>query len=359
VRVLVEAGYDVTVCCFYESDIRMITAIEQAGARLELLEEKWSNGLWKLFKRLLKFFRQKQPCIVHVQYMAPGLIPVLAARAAGITTIFTTVHQPGRPYGLKALIFLRTAARLCTAFFCNSRAVEESWFGSSQVFDLERVGEKRKHFTIYNGVDVDRIERTVKNADKTSLKESLNIKDKKVVGVVGRLRKEKGHLILLESMKIIIKELPDTVLLVVGDGPDRGYLESMANGMGIDGCIKWLGQRDPDEVVELYSIMDVVAVPSLFEGFGLTAAEAMAAGLPVVGSRVDGLSEIIEHEVTGYLLPVGESNDLAGTVIQLLSNPEKSKEMGEKGRERVQELFSMQHFTHSTISAYQYFSVKK
>jgi len=147
--------------------------------------------------------------------------------------------------------------------------------------------------------------------------------------------------------------------LVVGDGPDRGNLEKMANELGIDGCVKWLGRRDPDEVVQLYSIMDVVAVPSLFEGFGLTAAEAMAAGLAVVGTRVDGLSEIIEHEVTGYLIPVGESHELARTVIQLLSNPEKSKGMGEKGRERVQELFSMQHFTHSTISAYQYFSIKK
>ena len=359
VRVLLSAGYQINVCCYYEYETSMVRQVEETGAKVISMGLRRADGMLTLFNELRKLFKKLSPDIVHVQYLAPGLIPIIAAKLARVRKIFATVHQPGRPYGWKPKLFIRIAAQLCDAFFCNSMSVEKSWFGNFQIFDLEKIDPKRKHFTTYNGVDIGRIERITKQTHKESLKESLNIKDKKVVGVVGRLRKEKGHLNLLESMKIIIKELPDTVLLVVGDGPDRGYLESMANGMGIDGCIKWLGQRDPDEVVELYSIMGVVAVPSLFEGFGLTAAEAMAAGLPVVGTRVDGLSEIIEHEVTGYLIPVGESHELARTVIQLLSNPKKSKEMGEKGRKRVQELFSMQHFTHSTISAYQYFSVKK
>lgn len=71
-------------------------------------------------------------------------------------------------------------------------------------------------------------------------------------------------------------------------------------------------------------------MPSLYEGFGLTAAEAMAAGLPVVGTRVDGLSEIIEDGVTGYILQVGDSQGLANVLIELISNAEKIKTMGEK-----------------------------
>lgn len=356
VQVLVDAGFVATVCCYYEYDLSMVAEAEKHGAEVKLMHlQRWS-GLLILVVKLWILFRRLKPDVVHVQYLAPGLIPILAAKLAGIKGIFATVHQPGRPYGWKPKLLVRIAAQLCDAFFCNSKSVEKSWFGDSQIFDRRKVDLERNHFTVYNGVDSRRIERIVKRTDKNSKKESLKIRDKKVVGVVGRLREEKGQSVLLKSMKIVIKELPDTVLLVVGDGPDRRNLESAANAMGINGCVRWLGQRDPDEVVELYSIMDVVAVPSLFEGFGLAAVEAMAAGVPVVSSKVDGLSEIIKHKETGYLIPVGDYHELAKAVIQVLSNSEKSKEMGNKGRERVQELFSMEHYINSVISAYQCFS---
>jgi glycosyltransferase involved in cell wall biosynthesis len=157
-------------------------------------------------------------------------------------------------------------------------------------------------------------------------------------------------------MKIIIKELPDTVLLVVGDGPDRGYLESMANGMGIDGCIKWLGQRDPDEVVELYSIMDVVAVPSFFEGFGFTAAEAMAAGRPVVASKVDGLMEVIRDGLNGLFVSPGDSQAVARAILELLLNPEKAASMGARGRQLVVNEFSLERFQSAILAAYAHYA---
>ena len=359
VRALRFGGYNVSVCCYYEHDDSVISQIESSGTNVILLDLRRSAGISPLFLHLKRLFEDLEPHIVHVQYIAPGLIPIIAAKIAGVRRIFATVHQPGRPYGWRPKFLIQVAAQLCDVFFCNSKAVEESWFGDSQIFDPEKMDPRRRHFTIFNGVDIDKIEKTVKGVDKENIKESLNVKNKKIIGVVGRLRKEKGQATLLESMKIVIKELPNTILLVVGDGPDRASLEDLAEKLGITDHVKWLGQRDPDKVVEVYSIMDVVAVPSVFEGFGFSAAEAMAAGLPVVGTRVDGLSEVIEHEVTGYLLPPGSSHDLARTLIQLLSNPEKSKQMGEKGRERVRELFSIQHFIHSIISAYQYFSIKK
>ena len=356
VRVLLSAGYEVTVCCYYEFNDSMVCRMERIGAKVILMKLKRSNGMLSLMIKLRELFNELQADIVHIQYIAPGLVPIIAARLSRIKTIFATVHQPGRTYGWKPKLLIRIASHLCTVFFCNSRAVEKSWFGDCQIFDPEKVDPMTKHFTIYNGVDSGKIERIVNQTDKKSLKESLNIKDKKVVGVVGRLRKEKGHLILLESMKIIIKELPDTVLLVVGDGPDRGYLESMANGMGIDGCIKWLGQRDPDEVVELYGIMDVVAVPSLFEGFGLTAAEAMAAGRPVVASKVDGLMEVIRDGLNGLFVSPGDSQAVARAILELLLNPEKAASMGARGRQLVVNEFSLERFQSAILAAYAHYA---
>lgn len=356
VNVLIGAGYNVTVCCYYEYDQGMVERFETAGAKVVLMKYERAKGLWHLAKGLIHIFRGKKPEIVHVQYIAPGLLPIIAARLAGIKTIFATVHQPGRAYGWKEKVFLRIAARLCTAFFCNSKAVEESWFGESQIFNPGKIDKKRKHFTIYNCVDVDRIERIVKEAEIDRIRGSLNIKNKKVVGVVGRLRSEKGQTVLLKSMVDVINVIPDAVLLVVGDGPDRHQLEQMAIQLGINDHVLWLGQRKQREVFELYSIMDVVAVPSIFEGFGLTAAEAMAAGCPVVGSRVDGLVEIIEEGVTGYLVPSNDSEKLAEALNKLLSDLEKAKLMRRKGYGRVKKHFSIESFNRSILAAYHLFS---
>jgi glycosyltransferase involved in cell wall biosynthesis len=358
-RVLLSADYQTTVCCYYEFNNSMVSLMEATGAKVILMKLKRSDGMFSLMIKLRKLFKELKPDIVHVQYIAPGLLPVIAARLAKISTLFATVHQPGRVYNWKAKLLLRAAARLCTAFFCNSKSVEESWFGDSEVLAPDRIGSKRKHFTIYNGVDVAKIESILKETDTNKIRKSLNIGDKKVVGIVGRLRGEKGQGVLLSAMADVIKVFPDSGLIVVGDGPDRMSLELRAKSLGLESNILWLGQKDRNEVFQLYSIMDVVAVPSLFEGFGLSAAEAMAAGRPVVGSRVDGLTEIIEEGVTGYAVPVNNSGKMAGAIIEVLNNPEKAEAMGSQGHDRVKNMFSLERFADLTIAAYRHFTDSK
>jgi L-malate glycosyltransferase len=356
IRVLIEASYKVTVCCYYEYDKSMVSQISRIGANVLLMKLDRTKGMVLLILKLRKIIKEIHPDIVHVQYVAPGLLPVIAARIASVATIFATVHQPGRTYNRRAKLLLRTASRLCNAFFCNSKSVEASWFGDSKLFDDEKTDSRRKHFTVYNAVDVTEIERIVKEADAEKIKESFNIGNKKIIGVVGRLRSEKGQAVLLHAMADVIKGFPDSLLLVVGDGPDRIHLEKLAEQLDIDRHVLWLGQRDQQEIFQLYSIMDVVAVPSLFEGFGLAATEAMAASRPVVGSRVDGLTEIIEEDITGYTVPVNDSGSLAKSISELLHNPEKAHAMGSRGHARVKDMFSLERFAESTISAYRYFT---
>jgi glycosyltransferase involved in cell wall biosynthesis len=334
----------------------MLSRVKETGAKVILMEINRADGVLRFIWKLRKIFLAEKPNIVHVQYLAPGLVPILAAKAAGIKRVFATVHQPGRTYGLKAKLLIRIAAYLSDAFLCNSRSVEESWFGDSLVFDPEEVDSRRKHFTIYNGVDIDRIETMGKEVDREKLKDLLGIRDKRVIGVVGRLRKEKGQATLLESMKAVLQEFPDTALIVVGDGPDRLYLEEMAKKLSVDNHVKWLGQKDPEEVLRLYSIMDVVVVPSLFEGFGLTAAEAMASGKPVVASDVDGIREVVEKDGTGFLVPPRDIQALGNAVKKILSDRKRGEAFGIRGKERVLRNFSIQQFRTQILSAYQHFS---
>ena len=354
-QVLRSAGAKTQVCCYYEYSPAMVSLFEAAGVELTLLHMQRAAGLWQLFRTLWRLFRRIRPGAVHVQYIAPGLIPVVAAKAAGIRTVFATVHQLGDAYGSRERLLFSVAARLCTAFFCVSQAVERSWFGNSAVFSIASATSGRRHFTIYNGVDVVRAEHASTIAAAEELRRRLGIAGRHVIGIVARLRAEKGHASLLKALPRVLKRVPDLVLLVVGDGPDREVLMEHGRALGVNSHIVWVGERSPEETLAFYEVMDVVAVPSQFEGFGLSVAEAMAAGRPVVGMRVGGLAEIIEDGVTGYLVAPDDSAAFAAALIRVLRDPQEAAIMGARGRKRVSKQFSSERFAESFVEAYRHF----
>jgi glycosyltransferase involved in cell wall biosynthesis len=116
-----------------------------------------------------------------------------------------------------------------------------------------------------------------------------------------------------------------------------------------------LGAQTRERVFRYLSIFDVLAVPSLYEGFGLMAAEAGAAGVPAVASAVAGLSEVVEDEVTGLLVAPGDAEGLAVALIRLLGDPARRLAMGEAARESVRRRFSFDGFQAATLAAYRRF----
>lgn len=356
-RVLVAGGYKVTVCCYYENDARMVYSFRESGTEVILMGLERSQGLFYLIIKLLALFKKNNPDIVHVQYMAPGFAPILAARLSGVRTVFATVHQPGRTHGIKAKVLLRTGAMLCTAFFCVSKATEESWFGKSAVFELKngKRAKKRKHYTIYNSIDASSVIKRVMKTNRAALRTSLGLDRCLVVGAVGRLREEKGQDLLIRAMAIVVQSVPEACLLIVGDGPDREKLQKLSEDLNLHKHIHWAGQLDPEAVIPYYAIMDVAVVPSRFEGFGLAAVEAMATGLPVLASNVDGLCEVVKNEETGYLVPLENRALLADRIVALLTNLDKAAVMGRAGRKRVEQYFSMENFSNVILAVYKYY----
>ena len=351
VRSLVNSGYQVKICCYFGHETSMVFAMEEAGARVDLMGLKRSDGLWALLLQLKRFYENEQPDVVHVQYLAPGLIPVLAARLAHVPVVFATVHQPGRTYGLKEKFFLRVAARLCSAFFCNSLSVEKSWFGNSTLFNSEHADIQR-HCTIYNAVDVEKIAAVTIATNIPAMRRELGLGSGPVIGCVGRLRQEKGQIFLLEAFAKVVKLHPSAILLLVGDGPDREVLEFSAKRFGIESRTHFAGRCEPEEVIRWLAVMEVVAIPSLFEGFGLVAAEAMAAGKPVVASAVDGLTEVGVDGRTGMLVPPGNPMALADALSHLLNNPPMARGYGAVGLRHCRENFELTRFRDATLAAY-------
>ncbi|ASC73187.1 Glycosyltransferase type 1 [Halomicronema hongdechloris C2206] len=155
----------------------------------------------------------------------------------------------------------------------------------------------------------------------------LNIDpDEHVICNVGRLDTQKGQIYLLKAAILVLKELPNTRFLIVGEGPDREMLESFARENGISDRIIFTGLRK--DVPTLLALSDLVAIPSLWEGGPLTLFEAMNLSKPVIGTPAGMMGEVISNGKTGFQVPLRSVDELAERIIYLLKNPTIAKRMG-------------------------------
>ncbi|WP_417242301.1 glycosyltransferase family 4 protein [Celeribacter sp.] len=158
---------------------------------------------------------------------------------------------------------------------------------------------------------------------------------------VGRLDPVKGVPLLLDAMARIAQDHPDATLSVVGDGPSRAAVEAQARDLGLGDRVSFLGYRAADEVTALLNEADMLVLPSFAEGVPVVLMEAMASRIPVIASRVAGVSELIEDGVSGFTLPAGDLDTLCARLDTLLSDPALCERMGNEGRKMVEAAFDL------------------
>jgi phosphatidylinositol alpha-1,6-mannosyltransferase len=171
-----------------------------------------------------------------------------------------------------------------------------------------------------------------------------------VVLTVGRWRADeryKGMDTLITALPRLLTERPELQLVAVGDGDDRPWLEDLADENGVRLHVHFLSGLSYAELAACYAHCDIFALPSQGEGFGLVYLEAMACGKPVIGGAHGGAPEVIEDGKTGYLVPHGDAVQLATAMEALLSDPALQKEMGRRGKERVENEFRFNVFAKS------------
>jgi phosphatidylinositol alpha-1,6-mannosyltransferase len=169
----------------------------------------------------------------------------------------------------------------------------------------------------------------------------------RVVLSVGRwdsFERYKGADHLISALPQLRKTAPDAHLVLVGDGDDRPRLEQLAREEGVAEQAHFLSGLSAEQLASCYAHCDVFALPSRGEGFGLVLLEAMAAAKPVIGGAHGGIPDIVEDGVTGLLVPHGNIERLRQALEFMLGNPERAKEMGVRGRDRLTELFSFEQF---------------
>lgn len=355
VKVLIAAGHSLTTICYFEHDLEVVQLYRQSGSSVELMELKRDISSWKFINLLRKQFKMVTPDVVHVQYMAPGSLPIIAARLARVKRIFATVHQPWTTnfHGLKAKILLRISAMLATQFIVVSENAEKSWFGNSELFDVTKSKTTRsRHFTIHNSVDLIQIDKIISQVNIAETKATLELENVIVIGAVSRLRYEKGIDLLLEAFSQLVLTNNHIRLIIVGSGPDEASLKRYTKERKISDKVIFTGNRSWDDAISLMKLMDIVVCPSRFEGFGLTAAEAMAVSKPVIASSVFGLKEVVISGKTGLTFTSENVEELTHCLISLIRDVPLQNKFGQFGRERIQCLFSRETFERKIVALY-------
>jgi glycosyltransferase involved in cell wall biosynthesis len=204
---------------------------------------------------------------------------------------------------------------------------------------------------IYNGVDLERFN---PRRSGGKVRETYSIGDRPLVTFIGRLAPYKGPQFLLKAIPHVLKEMPDARFMFVGSSRfESARINSIMREPNIRNAVIFTGYVDDDELPNFYASCDVFCYPSLWEGFGLTPAEAQAVGKPVVAFETCALPEVVQDKITGLLVPPKDSYALAGAIIKLLRSPELRIEMGLKARSRAEEMFSWEKASRQTQNVYE------
>jgi glycosyltransferase involved in cell wall biosynthesis len=193
---------------------------------------------------------------------------------------------------------------------------------------------------IHNGIDLSSFEFDIKK-QREKLFQRHNLDPKiTLIGVSARLVQAKGHRYLLQALPEIIKVHPDIRLFIAGDGSEKEDLKELTKKLDLDNYVIFAGYIK--EIFETMAGFDLLVLPSIIEPFGLVLAEGMALKKPILATRVGGIPEVVQDQKTGILVPPGDPHSLALAIISLLKDKNLAFLLGEKGRKRVEKLFTIE-----------------
>jgi glycosyltransferase involved in cell wall biosynthesis len=267
--------------------------------------------------------------LIHVNSYVPGNYARLAAALMQVPIVIDHWHGFTR-FNLKRRLICRFLGRFTDLSIAVSRGVRDYLIRQGGV-------NPAKVRVVANGVDFAAIEAA---RPGPVVRRELGLpEDVPVIGLVGRLDHwGKGHQELFSAMAQI-RERHLVHALIVGGGRREAEVRQLAESLGLGGEVHFLGQRR--DVPDLLNAMDIFVLPSYSEGVSLALLEAMAAGLPVIATRVGGLPEVVTDGENGLLIPPRDAEALAGALERLLADPAWARELGDHARDHVREHFSL------------------
>ena len=296
------------------------------------------RDFWTAF-RLRRILRKVKPSILHIHSTKAGFVGRLAVammmrrRPKVILTVHSFVFDERVPRHKRIIVswIERRLLRYTDRIVAVSNALKEE-----MVSQMRLRAEKIQ--VIYNGITF---------SEPTEPKVHVGVK----VGTVARLAPQKGVDHFLRAAAIVRERFPQAKFFVVGDGPNKYWLDAIAQQLRVKDCVEFMGFRK--DALQIVAGWDVFVLASTHETFGLALVEAMSQCVPVVASNVGGIPEIVNGETTGLLADVGDAEDFADKICRLLEDKELAERLALAGNEFVRASFTAERMVAEVQNLYQ------
>ncbi|MEA1959599.1 MAG: glycosyltransferase family 4 protein [Chloroflexota bacterium] len=323
---------------------------EVAVTRVGKFPEMFSFS-FRSFEKLRRIMREYKFDIIHDnQTLGYGNILM---KGLGVPVV-ATIHHPlpidkktdmpyihGIEHRLRRILFYPFFMQHLTASTMD-RVITVSDNAAKEIRNSFKVSH-RKMRVVYNGIDTEAF-RPIEGVQK---------EPNRIIVVANTSDRKKGVLYLLRAMRQLRQEM-DIKLTIVDRGlPDNEYTPALVERCGLNGSAEFTGRVTTEELAMHYNRAAVAVVPSLYEGFGLPAAEAMSCGLPVISTTAGALPEVVADGESGILVPPGDHEAIAAALRRLLSDDDLRRDMGRAGRDRVERMFNWEEAAKKTLEVYQ------
>ncbi|MFA6513910.1 MAG: glycosyltransferase [Patescibacteria group bacterium] len=297
-----------------------IRPLGKIGKEVSKISRTFSLGASKKFNplllwRLWSLLRKERPAILHCHLFHANFLGRIIGTMARIPFIISTVHSDN--FGSKLRYFLlRITDRLNDMTVAVSEKIKNDLIKN-------KITNENKVKVIYNGIIEYR--NNVPTEEVDSIKEKLNLANSNpIILSVGRLDIVKGHIYLVRAVKLLKEKYKNLKLILIGDGPERRFLEKEVWNLNLTDDVLFLGEITDLDVY--YQLANIFVLPSINEGFGLAALEAMSNRLLVVASQVGGIPEIIQDKISGFMFQSCNPEELSIKIDQALSVSTEEKE---------------------------------
>lgn len=325
------------------------TRLERHGMKVFSIGELASPLNFGYYRRLIKVVREVRPTIIHGAVFEGVISAVVAGFICRVPIIIIEETSDPQNRSWRGHLLLRLLSVFANYVVAISPSVE------AYLLDVARI-PRRKVRLITNGVHVPRV---ISPDELQTLRGNLGLSPGDfIIGSVGRLRDfHKRFSDLIKALPSLVQSIPNVKLLIVGEGEDKAMLRKLSKELGVEGRVIFAGFHS--DIAPLYRCMNVFALASHMEGFGLVVAEAMFFKLPVVATAVGGIKDIVVNGQTGILVNRHDPKAIGDAIRSIHDDPAFAARLGEAGYRRAMDNYSAPAYVKRVHNLYQEALIKK
>lgn len=341
--------FDVILGTFKDGKVRDI--FEKEGIKVKVFDRK-SKFDFKIILKLFNYIKNADIDIIHTHGHFPGIAGRIAGKLAK-KKVISTYHLPLNLDEHPKTTHILTKLTLSLADFITfvSKGVQETFCNYALSLE-EALRQNEKYCVIYNGIDVDYIQNYCSKLSRKKIRLEYGVKENDVLILnVGRLTKQKGQRYLIQAIKEVIKINSNVKLFIFGEGELGKELKCMINNDNLTDYIKIFSP-----IKDIYKILfasDIFILPSLYEGLPMSLIEAMAVGVPVIGTNVCGINEIIKNKETGILIEPGDIDEIKKAIMFMIHNKEIALQYAKNAQDVVRNKFSISRMIDEYMTIYE------